>query len=216
MADTKISALTQVTTPTATTEFGVNDSGTSKRLTLAQVGEYLFKRAAAATVAMGDFITQLVLASDSSTITGTALTTVMTITAVSAGRYHFRCVLVYQTTATTTGIDVAVNHTGTATQFVAEHRFASTGQTAATAAASETANNAAGNTYEAQGTRTLNSAIGAGTVSVDAANTDMLSTIEGFLVVSVSGDLQIKLAAETAGLSCIARQGSFLELRRLS
>lgn len=37
MADTKISALTAVTTPAGTDEIGVNQSGTSKKLTLAQV-----------------------------------------------------------------------------------------------------------------------------------------------------------------------------------
>lgn len=37
MADTKFSALTAVTTPTATTEFGVNEAGTSKKMTVAQV-----------------------------------------------------------------------------------------------------------------------------------------------------------------------------------
>lgn len=38
MADTKISALTAVTTPAATDEFGVNQGGGSKKMTLAQIG----------------------------------------------------------------------------------------------------------------------------------------------------------------------------------
>lgn len=37
MADTKISALTAVTTPATTDEFAVNQSGTSKKMTLAQI-----------------------------------------------------------------------------------------------------------------------------------------------------------------------------------
>lgn len=40
MADTKISALTAVGTPAATDEFAVNQSGTSKKMTLAQVNAY--------------------------------------------------------------------------------------------------------------------------------------------------------------------------------
>lgn len=40
MADTKISALTAVVTPAATDEFGVNQSGTSKMITLAQVSTF--------------------------------------------------------------------------------------------------------------------------------------------------------------------------------
>lgn len=216
MADTKISALAAASAGAPTDEFPINQSGNSKKISLDTLRDYIIKRVAAATMAVGEVISWLVLAANSSDITGTGLTTVMAITALPAGRYHFKATLVYQTTATTTGIDVAVNFTGTATQFVTEHRFASTGQTAATAAASETANNAAGNTYEAQGSRTLNAIIGAGSVSVDAANTDMMSVIEGFLVVSVTGDLQIKLAAESAGLVCRAMQGSWLELSRLS
>lgn len=41
MADTKISALTAVVTPVAGDEFAVNQSGTSKKITLAQIGEAL-------------------------------------------------------------------------------------------------------------------------------------------------------------------------------
>lgn len=174
------------------------------------------KRFAGASVAAGPNATWLVLAANSSDITGTTLTVVMTITNVRAGRYHFRCQLIYQTTATTTGIDVAVNHTGTLTQFVAEHRFSSTGTTATTAAATEIATGATGATYESQGTRTKDGIIGAGTISVDTQNADHISTIEGFMVVSVTGDFQIKLAAEAAALVCRAMQGSFLELEKLS
>ena len=58
--------------------------------------------------------------------------------------------------------------------------------------------------------------IGAGTPTVDTANADMMDTIEGFFVVSVSGDFQIKLAAEAAALVVRAMQGSFLELKKLS
>jgi hypothetical protein len=179
-------------------------------------GPTVLTKTAAATIACGTDITMLVLAANSADITGTGLTTVMTVTGVDVGRYRFSCQLIYQTTATTTGIDTAVNHTGTLTQYVVEARFASTGTTAATAAASEAASSATGNLYEAQGQRTKNTIIGSGVVSVDAANTDMIITIEGFFVVSVTGDLQIKLAAENAGVTCRAMQGSSLILYKLS
>lgn len=216
MADTKISALVAATAAAAANELPINEAGASKKLTVALLREYILKRAATATVAAGEFITWLVLDANSSNITGATQTTVMTITGVGAGRYHFRCQLIYQTTATGTGIDVSVNHTGTLTQFLAEHRFAGTGTTASTAAATAAAAGATGAIYEAQGKRTKDTLIGGGTVSVDAINSDMMSTIEGFLVVSVSGDLQIKMAAEAAGLVCRAMQGSFLELEKLS
>jgi len=216
MADTKISALPAATAAAAGNELPINEAGTSKKLTVNQIQDYLLKRAAAATMAAGDFCTWLVLAANSGDITGLSLTTVMSITAVPVGRYHFKCQLIYQTSATTTGKGVAVNFTGTLTQFLVEERTQTTGQTAATNAASQVSATAAGNTYEAQGSRTKNVLIGAVSVSVDAANTDMMATIEGFMVVSVQGDLEIKLEAELSALVVRAMQGSFLELKRLS
>ena len=175
-----------------------------------------FTKAAATTVAAANDLTWLTLAANSADITGTGLTTVLSITGVGVGRYYFKCQLIYQTTNAGTGIDVAANHSGTTTQWLCEGRFASTGAAAATAAAAENSAAATGNLYEAQGNRTKNAIIGAGTVSVDTANTDMMYTIEGFFVVSVTGTLEIKLAAESAGLVCRAMQGSHLELRKLS
>lgn len=177
----------------------------------------LLVRAAAATVAAGAYTTWLVLADNSSQIANTTPTTVMTISATGTGRFHFKCQLIYQSDTATVGIDVAVNHTGTLTQFLAEHRLAGTGTSASTAAASEAATGATGAIYEAQGQRTKDTIIGAGTVSVDGANLDMMSTIEGFFVASADGDLQIKVALETGTAArVIAMQGSFLELKKLS
>jgi len=175
--------------------------------------------AAAATVAAASAVgssTWLVLAANSADITGLTLTTVMAITALPTGRYYFKCQLIYQASATTTGMGIAVNFTGTVTQGVWEVRHASSATTVATHAASENSTTAAGNIYEAQGSRTLNTLVGAVSVSVDTANADMIVMIEGFLVVSVSGDLQIKLEAELASLVVRAMQGSFLELLKLS
>lgn len=188
----------------------------SKNLFSTPIPDYPIKRFAGTTIAMGEFVTWLVLAANSGSITGTTPVTVMTITGVGIGRYHFRCQLIYQTTAATTGIDIYARHTGTATAFVAEHRFTSTGGAAATAAATASSTVATGNIYEAQGTRQQISPIGAGTVSVDTINVDMMSTIEGYFIVTVTGSLEIRLAAEAASLVCTAREGSFLELEKLS
>jgi len=216
MADSKISALPAAAAAAAANEFAINEAGTSKKLTLDLLREYLIKRVAGSTTVAGEFMTWLVLAANSSDITGLTLTTVMSITAVPVGRYHFKCQLIYQATATTTGKGVAVNFTGTLTQFVVEERQATTGGSAATNAPTEVGATSTGNLYEAQASRTKNTLIGAVSVSVDASNTDMICTIEGFLVVSVQGDLEIKLEAELAALVVRAMQGSFLELKKLS
>lgn len=214
VADAKISALTAATVAAATNELMINEAGTEKKLTVDLIREFLVKRAAGTSIAAGQFLTWLVLAADSSDLT--TLTTVMTITGVGVGRYHFYCQLIYQTTFTTLGHGVAVNHTGTTTQWVVERRYASTGGSSATASGTEEGASATGNAYESQGERTKAQLIGIATLNVDAADTDMISTIEGFFVVSVSGDLEIKLQSEFGTGGCIARQGSFLELEKLS
>lgn len=216
MPDTFVSAMTAVTTPVGASELHVNESGTSKKITLAQIQEYILKRVAGVTAAAGEFITWLTLAANSADITGTGFVVVMTITGVGVGRWYFKCQLIYQTTALTTGMQVAVNHTGTTTQFAVEKRITTTGGAAATNAATGAGNSGAGNLYESQSSRTKNAIIGAVSVSVDAINSDTIVTIEGFFVVSVSGDLEIKLAAELATLVVRAVQGSHLELRKLS
>lgn len=216
MADTKISALTAASAAAAANEFAINEAGASKKLTLQQIADFLVKRAAAATIVAGEYTTQLVLAANSADITGLTLTAVMSITGVGAGRWYFKCQLIYQTTVVTTGIGVAVNHTGTLTQFLAEWRHSDTLNTASNKAPSGAYANAAGAVYDSQGTRTKNTLIGNVTLSVDSANTDMLTVIEGFFVVSVTGTLEIKLEAEAAALVVRAMQGSYLELVKLS
>lgn len=216
MPDTKISALPAATVAAVANEFAINEAGTSKKLTLQLIADFLVKRAANTTVVAGAYTTRLVLAANSANITGLVLTTVMSITAIPVGRYYFRCQLIYQTTALTTGIGTAVNFTGTLTQFVVERRFSDNIATATSGAASETNVLAANATYASQGKRTLNTLIGAVTISVDTANADMITILEGFFVVSVAGNLEIKLEAELAGLVCRAMQGSFLELIKLS
>ena len=222
MADTKISALTAATIAAAANEFAINEAGTSKKLTLQQIADFLVKRAAAATVAAGAYTTQLVLAANSADITGLVLTTVMSITAVPVGRYYFRCQLVFQTTATTTGIGTAVNFTGTLTQFNVVNKWvdtlatATTGGVVTSGAGAGTGGVAAGNVYGSHAGMALNTLIGAVNVTVQTANTDHLMVIEGFFVVSVQGNLEIKLEAELAALVCRAMQGSYLELVKLS
>lgn len=216
MADTKISGLTAASVAAVANEFAINEAGASKKVTLQQIADFLVKRAAAATVVAGAYTTRLVLAANSADITGLVLTTVMSITGVGVGRYYFRCQLVFQTTAITTGIGVAVNHTGTTTQFAVVNKWVDTIATATTGGVMNAGAVAAGNVYGSHSSITKDTLIGAVNVTVQAANSDHLMIIEGFFVVSVSGDLQIKLEAELAALVCRAMQGSYLELIKLS
>ena len=222
MADTKISALAAASAGIAADEFAINEAGASKKLTLQQICDFLVTRAAAATVAAGPYTTRLVLAANSGDITGVGLVTVMTITATGTGRYYFRCQLVFQTHATTTGIGVAVNHTGTLTQFNAVNKWVDTLATATTGgvvnggAGVGTGGVAAGNVYGSHASITKGVLIGAVNITVQTADSDHLMIIEGFFVCSADGDLQIQMQAELVNLVCHAMQGSYLELVKLS
>lgn len=219
MADTKISALAAVAAAAVANELAVNEAGTSKKVTLQQVADLLKKRVAGATMVAGDYENWLVLAANSANITGTAFVTVMEITAVGAGRYWFRCELIYQTTATTTGINVTATHTGTTTLWIMRAGVPTTGGAAATKAATSAAQASAAGLWETEVELTKGAAIGTlsnFTISVNAANSNQIVVIEGSFIVTVSGDFRIQLSAELASLVCTAREGSFLELKKLS
>ena len=94
--------------------------------------------------------------------------------------------------------------------------YASTGTTASTAAQSAAAVGGTGNLLEAQDTRTNDGGIGVTTVSVDAADSDVLTELSGNFTTNATGDFRIQLAAETAGLVVRAAAGSSLRLRRLT
>lgn len=219
MADTAISGLTAASAAALTDQFAVNQGGTTKMETLQQIIDAVIKRVAGSTMAAGEYISSLVLSANSSSITGTGFITVMEITGVGTGRYKFRCELVYQTTATTTGINVTATHTGTVTGWIMRASVPTTGGAAATKAAVSAAQASQGGMWETEVERTKGNAIGTlsnFTVSVDAANTDQIVVIEGTFKVTASGDFRIQLSAELAALVCTARENSSLELWKLS
>lgn len=132
-----------------------------------------------------------------------------------AGTYVFEYWIRYQAAATTTGVKFGVNHSGTAAVFMANMRYASTGGAAATAAATQAAASATGNIHESFSTRTKSTTspnLGP-TVSVDNANSDMLVVVEGLIIVTAAGDLQLWHASEVGAASTVMA-GSSLCLRR--
>lgn len=219
MADTKVSAMTNAAALDLTEEWHAAQGGADRAISAQQMVDAVIKRAAGTSIAAGPYETWLVLAANSSDITGLTYTAVMSMTGVGVGRYHYKCQLVYQTTATTTGINLKVNHTGTLTQFYNEGRFPTAGGAAAAKSAVNVGQTSAVGLIEGEAGIIKDVAIGVEsnfTVSVSAANSDHVMMIEGFFVVSVTGTLEIKLAAELAALVVRAMQGSFLELKKLS
>jgi hypothetical protein len=172
-------------------------------------------RISGASGAAGADITWQTLASDAAAITVTTLTTVMTTTGVGAGTWAFQYMIRYQSAATTTGLFTAVNHTGTVSSFVSASRHVTTGSTAATGIADQVATNNAGQMMEGKSQRSINVADSA-TAGVDTANADMLIVLEGIVVVSASGSLELKIATEVAASGITVKAGTLLELRRIA
>lgn len=196
MADTKISALTAVTTVAGANELAVNEAGSSKKASVTQVANFLFTKINGSSGAAGLYKTLQKLSANASANATTTLATVMTTTGVGAGTWQFKYSVIYQAAATTTGVDFAVNHTGTVTKMVASHWFAATGGTAATGLADQQQSNTA-NSCEAKATRTINTKMGS-TLGVDTLNADCHITIEGIIVISASGSLELRHASELA------------------
>lgn len=158
-------------------------------------------------------VTWQVLSSNAAANSTTTPATVMTTTSVGSGTWVFKYVIRYQSAATTTGVDFAINHTGTVTAFAWSSWFPTTGGTAATGAADQVQSNTA-NMVEGKAQRTLD-AKGGATLSVDTANADMLYIIEGYMIVTANGDLELKHASEVAASSQVMA-GTSLELKKMS
>jgi hypothetical protein len=103
MADTKISGLPAVTTPAGTTEIPVNEAGTNKKLTLAQINAYAEPVSAASVAAQ-------TLGTADTYVTGSGLTVVPS--RLQAGSFY-RCVIDLAKTAAGTAIAVATVRMGT-------------------------------------------------------------------------------------------------------
>jgi hypothetical protein len=212
MADTKISGATAVTTPASTDEYATNQGGASKRTTLTQVASFLLARINGSSGAAGEYKTLQKLSANATANATTTLATVMTTTGVGAGTWQFKYCVIYQAAATTTGVDFAVNHTGTVTKMVVSSWFTTSGGTAANALADQQLVNAA-SLAEGKSSRTINTKMGS-TLGVDTANSDCLIVIEGIIVISASGSLELRHASELAASTQVMAE-TCLELTKI-
>lgn len=240
MADTKISALTAATVALAQ-ELAVNDAGTSKKLTVQKVLDAIDLLGAAAALADADempviqsaaakgaplsaLVTYLQskgmarvksLAADHaiSSTTGTEVTGLGPMT-LEAGTYIYRFELLVRSATTTVGIGLGVNFTGTAAVRSIHARYPSTG----TAAISGVMTNvgAAAGQIEEHNVQTAFSTTAPNiinTAGFQAINTNVPVTIDGILVVTASGDLELWHSSETA-TSTSVMAGSSLAVTR--
>ena len=179
--------------------------------TLSSVGASL-TRVAGSSGAAGVDITWQNLTGKCAANATTTLAICMTTTGVGAGTWRFTYTVIYQSAATTTGVDFAINHTGTVGAFVASSWYTTSGGAAANALADQVQSNTA-NLSEGKSARAINTKFGS-TLGVDTLSANMLMVIEGVIVVTVTGSLELKHASEVAASSQVMAD-STLELLKI-
>ncbi len=214
MPNTKISALPPITTAELTDQRAVDQSNVSKKETRAQSSDFLFKRIAGATGSAGEFKTLQRLTANSADVTTIALAVVMTTTNLGVGVYNFEYRLIFQTAATTTGIRIGNNFSGTLSLYQMVSDFLSTGGAAATGVADAISASATAGLHEGHAERVLNTTSKA-TVGVATANANQYIIVRGTIIVTAAGDLTMQLGSEVANSAVRVMAGSSLELTKI-
>lgn len=218
MADTKISALTAVTTLTGTSELAVNEAGTSKKVTVNQLNAYshtlISGNSGTANQNAAPSETWQVLTSNAAANATTTNAVVMTTSSLPAGTYCYRYDIIAQSTAATTSMKFAVDATGTVTSHLYHLFFPSAGVNAATGVVDQDINVTTGAVWAHLSTRTDNTTLGP-TTEVDTLNANVHYVIEGILITSTSGNLTLAHGSETA-VSTSVRAGTMLRINRVA
>jgi len=202
MADTKISALTAASAALGADELAVNEAGTSKKVTLTQVKAFVNP----------DTIAVVGSNQANSTVTPAACTDLAL--TVGAGTYLAKYWIVYQTAATTTGIQMYLAHTGTTTRLAATWYTLTTGTTA-TSGVADQATTATAQMMEGKGQRASNVASGS-TQGVDTATADQFAVMEAVIIVTVSGTLNLMFNSEVAASAVTMMTGTTLVLSKVA
>ena len=144
-------------------------------------------------------VTTLALSAEITNSTTTAAKVTNLDLATAVGTYTFKYYLLWQSAATTTGIKLSVNHTGTVTSFVANMSWVDDSATAATGVVNQAQAAVTGGVLGANSARAKSAladwATG-GLVGVKLQNVDNLIIIEGHLVCTVAGNLELYFASE--------------------
>lgn len=202
MADTKISALAAASALTGAEEFAVNQGGTSKKATAAQIAAYTAT----------DTVNVLTSTQANSTVTPAAATGLTR--SLTAGTYLLKYWVCYRAAATTTGVEFKLNYTGTVSRLVSTWYTLTTGGAAATGIADQSTTLTA-QMLEGKGQRANNTASGP-MQGVDTANADQFAVMEGILIATGSGNLEFQFASEVAGSAVTLMEGTTLTLTKVA
>lgn len=206
MADTKISAATAVTTATGTDEYATNQGGASKRTNLDQILTYLQSKGL-------PVVRRLDTQHNNSSTTGTEVTE-LSVTLV-AGTYTFTYYLITQAGDTAVGQRFGINYTGTVTRLGYFLRYCDTGTSATTGIADDDSPSGAESImacFVGRTESTTSPDLGALTNHA-TATTDTPMIIEGLIVVSDGGDLELWHSPDAAVQTSIMVGSSLVLVR---
>lgn len=206
MADSKISALSAVASLSGSEEFAVNQGGTTKKVTPAQVLSFLQSLGAPRVWALG--ADHAISSTTATEVSGLGPMT------LEAGTYIFQINVIAQSATTSVGIMLGINFTGTAATKVFKMRAATTGTTAISGVVDD-AGATSGQTEEsvAQSNYSTTAPNMGFTGGVATANSNVLLIIEGVLIVTVAGDLELWHGSETATSTTVKAGTSAMVLR---
>jgi len=182
-------------------------------LSASEVSALAITRIAGSSGAAGAVTTWQNLTSDFSTASET-LVVAMTTTGVGAGTWKFKYTLIYQSNNGGSGIGLAINHTGTAGEFAARWSHVTTGSTAATGVGDDDTAQANGQMMEGKMGNTLDALIGSTSTGVAAVDTDIIAVLEGIIVVTATGSLELKARVQTSA-TMLLMADSCLELLKI-
>ena len=219
MADSKISALTAASAVAGTNEFAINEAGTSKKVTAAQIAAYtaptlIAGNSGTANSSSAPCETWQILTSNATANSTTTLATVMTTSSLPTGTYFYEYYIVWQSSNTGNGITFAVDYSGTVTRTRMTRHLQTTGAAAATGVADGAATTLTGQLVEHMSARADAGLLGPNT-GVDTINVDQFDVIRGLLVVSTSANLLLQAASEAA-VSVQVMADTCLFLKRLA
>jgi hypothetical protein len=199
MASSKISDLPSATLPLDGTGLvPIVQGGGTKKVTVTNLRE------AYPTVVLG---------SDLANSTTTAATG-LEVTGLVAGTYNFKAWICFRSAATTTGLMLYMNYTGTATRLVSTWYTLTTGTTATTGVADQSSDNTA-QMMEGKAQRANNTSTGT-IQGVDTANADQFCVMEGILVASGAGALRLRFSSEVAASAVTLMTGTNLDVRKVA
>ena len=153
------------------------------------------------------------LASDASNSTTTATEVTGLSLALPTGNFMFVYYLLVQTSITTTAVKFAVNHDGTVTKFVYWYYSASATTTASDGIIDGDISLTTGGLFNVNAARAKSTTALTAFVSIDAANADTLFKVEGIMVVTVAGNLELWHGSETAAATTVLAGSSLVVVK---